>query len=127
MPDTATGQICHKIIVLLNFFSFHTLKQVSAYILGEFGHLLSRRPGCGPKELFGIIHEKLPSISLVDLMNTLTFMYKLCSFSFDLLRSCFIFRTSSIPILLSTYAKILMHTQPPDPELQSQIWTIFNK
>ncbi|KAK4286380.1 hypothetical protein QN277_002941 [Acacia crassicarpa] len=75
-----------------------TMVKVSAYILGEFGHLLARRPGCGPKELFGIIHEKLPSIS-----------------------------TSSIPILLSTYAKILMHTQPPDPELQSQIWTIFNK
>ncbi|XP_028756850.1 AP-2 complex subunit alpha-1 [Neltuma alba] len=75
-----------------------TMVKVSAYILGEFGHLLARRPGCSPKELFGIIHEKLPSIS-----------------------------TSSIPILLSTYAKILMHAQPPDPELQNQIWAIFNK
>ncbi|KAF7823288.1 AP-2 complex subunit alpha-1-like [Senna tora] len=75
-----------------------TMVKVSAYILGEFGHLLARRPGCSPKELFSIIHEKLPSIS-----------------------------TSSIPILLSTYAKILMHTQPPDPELQNQIWAIFNK
>uniref|UniRef100_A0A494GA96 Uncharacterized protein n=1 Tax=Solanum lycopersicum TaxID=4081 RepID=A0A494GA96_SOLLC len=35
--------------------------------------------------------------------------------------------TSIIPILLSTYAKILMHTQPPDPELQKQIWEIFRK
>ncbi|KAI4322360.1 hypothetical protein L6164_022063 [Bauhinia variegata] len=75
-----------------------TMVKVSAYILGEFGHLLARRPGCTPKELFGIIHEKLPTVS-----------------------------TSTIPILLSTYAKILMHTQPPDPELQNQIWAIFNK
>ncbi|XP_024023774.1 AP-2 complex subunit alpha-1 [Morus notabilis] len=75
-----------------------TMVKVSAYILGEFGHLLSRRPGCGPKELFNIIHDKLPTVS-----------------------------TSTIPILLSTYAKILMHTQPPDPELQNQIWAIFSK
>ncbi|KAI4334294.1 hypothetical protein L6164_019004 [Bauhinia variegata] len=75
-----------------------TMVKVSAYILGEFGHLLARRPGCTPKELFGILHEKLPTVS-----------------------------TSTIPILLSTYAKILMHTQPPDPELQNQIWAIFNK
>ncbi|CAN1252629.1 AP-2 complex subunit alpha-2 [Linum perenne] len=72
--------------------------QVSAYILGEYGHLLARRPGCSPKELFTIIHEKHPTVS-----------------------------TSTIPILLSTYAKILMHTQPADPELQNQIWTIFSK
>ncbi|KAM7256730.1 hypothetical protein ACFE04_012471 [Oxalis oulophora] len=75
-----------------------TMVKVSAYLLGEFGHLLSRRPGYSPKELFGIIHEKLPSVS-----------------------------TSTIPILLSTYAKILMHTQPADPELQNQILAIFNK
>ncbi|CAN0900448.1 AP-2 complex subunit alpha-2 [Linum grandiflorum] len=75
-----------------------TMVKVSAYILGEFGHLLGRRPGCSPKELFTIIHEKQPTVS-----------------------------TSTIPILLSTYAKILMHTQPPEPQLQNQIWTIFNK
>ncbi|XP_014497743.1 AP-2 complex subunit alpha-1 [Vigna radiata var. radiata] len=75
-----------------------TMVKVSAYILGEFGHLLARRPGCSPKEIFGIIHEKLPTVS-----------------------------TSTISILLSTYAKILMHSQPPDPELQNQIWTIFKK
>ncbi|OIT35011.1 ap-2 complex subunit alpha-1 [Nicotiana attenuata] len=71
---------------------------VSAYILGEYSHLLARRPGCSPKEIFNIIHEKLPTVT-----------------------------TSTIPILLSTYAKILMHTQPPDPELQNQIWAIFRK
>lgn len=75
-----------------------TMVKVSAHLLGEFSHLLSRRPGCSPKEIFSIIHEKLPTVS-----------------------------TSTIPILLSTYAKILMHTQPPDPELQNQIWAIFNK
>ncbi|CAI0398116.1 unnamed protein product [Linum tenue] len=75
-----------------------TMVKLSAYILGEYGHLLARRPGCSPKELFTIIHEKHPTVS-----------------------------TSTVPILLSTYAKILMHTQPPEPELQNQIWSIFNK
>ncbi|KAF7805668.1 AP-2 complex subunit alpha-1-like [Senna tora] len=75
-----------------------TMVKVSAYILGEFGHLLARRPGCSPKEIFSIIHEKHPAVS-----------------------------ASTVPILLSTYAKILMHTQPPDPELQKQIWAIFKK
>ncbi|KAK4492238.1 hypothetical protein RD792_003039, partial [Penstemon davidsonii] len=75
-----------------------TMVKVSAYILGEYSHLLARRPGCSPKEIFSILHEKLPTVS-----------------------------TSTIPILLSTYAKILMHTQPPDQDLQSQIWTIFSK
>ncbi|KAJ8750284.1 hypothetical protein K2173_014199 [Erythroxylum novogranatense] len=75
-----------------------TMVKVSAYLLGEYSHLLARRPGCSPKEVFSIIHEKLPTVS-----------------------------TSTIPILLSSYAKILMHTQPPDPELQNQIWTTFNK
>ncbi|KAK8683384.1 hypothetical protein V6N13_039445 [Hibiscus sabdariffa] len=75
-----------------------TMVKVSAYILGEYSHLLARRPGCSPKEIFSILHEKLPTVS-----------------------------TTTIPILLSAYAKILMHTQPPDQELQSQIWAIFNK
>ncbi|XP_052622570.1 AP-2 complex subunit alpha-2-like [Lactuca sativa] len=72
--------------------------QVSAYLLGEYNHLLARRPGCSPKDIFVIIHEKLPTVS-----------------------------TPTISILLSTYAKILMHSQPPDPELQNQIWAIFSK
>jgi AP-2 complex subunit alpha len=75
-----------------------TMVKVSAYLLGEFGHLLGRRPGCSPKEIFNIIHEKLPTVSI-----------------------------ATISILLSTYAKILMHCQPPDPELQNQIWAIFKK
>ncbi|GAB2274662.1 hypothetical protein Dimus_009433 [Dionaea muscipula] len=75
-----------------------TMVKVSAYILGEFGHLLARRPGCGPRELFNLIHEKLPTIS-----------------------------SPTISILLSSYAKILMHTQPPDTELQNQIWAVFRK
>ncbi|OMO91005.1 hypothetical protein COLO4_18716 [Corchorus olitorius] len=75
-----------------------TMVKVSAYILGEYSNLFSRWPGCSPKEIFSILHEKLPTAS-----------------------------TSTIPILLSAYAKILMHTQPPDQELQNQIWAIFNK
>ncbi|KAJ6897087.1 AP-2 complex subunit alpha-1 [Populus alba x Populus x berolinensis] len=75
-----------------------TMVKVSAYLLGEYSHLLARRPGCSPKEIFSVIHEKLPTVS-----------------------------TTTIPILLSTYAKILMHTQPPDPELQKHVWAIFSK
>ncbi|XVE59497.1 hypothetical protein DITRI_Ditri05aG0050500 [Diplodiscus trichospermus] len=75
-----------------------TMVKVSAYILGEYSHLLARRPGCSPKEIFSILHEKLSTVS-----------------------------TTTIPILLSAYAKILMHTQPSDQELQNQIWAIFNK
>ncbi|KAK2643527.1 hypothetical protein Ddye_025290 [Dipteronia dyeriana] len=75
-----------------------TMVKVSAYLLGEYSHLLARRPGCSPKEIFNIIHEKLPTVS-----------------------------TSTVAILLSTYAKILMHSQPTDLELQNQIWAIFSK
>ncbi|OVA04631.1 Clathrin/coatomer adaptor [Macleaya cordata] len=75
-----------------------TMVKVSAYLLGEYGHLLARRPGCSPKEIFSIIHEKLPTVS-----------------------------TPTVSILLSTYAKILMHTQPSDPELKDHIWAVFNK
>ncbi|XP_010541301.1 PREDICTED: AP-2 complex subunit alpha-2-like isoform X2 [Tarenaya hassleriana] len=75
-----------------------TMVKVSAYILGEYGHLLARRPGCNPRDMFSIIQEKLPTVSI-----------------------------STIPILLSTYAKILMHCRPPDLELQNQIWTVFKK
>ncbi|XP_042482805.1 AP-2 complex subunit alpha-1-like [Macadamia integrifolia] len=75
-----------------------TMVKVSAYLLGEYSHLLARRAGCSPKEIFTIIHEKLPTVS-----------------------------TATVSILLSTYAKVMMHTQPPDPELQDHIWAIFNK
>uniref|UniRef100_A0A1J3GCH1 AP-2 complex subunit alpha n=1 Tax=Noccaea caerulescens TaxID=107243 RepID=A0A1J3GCH1_NOCCA len=75
-----------------------TMVKVSAYILGEYGHLLARQPGCSAIELFNILHEKLPTVS-----------------------------TPTIPILLSTYAKLLMHAQPPDPELQKKIFAVFKK
>ncbi|CAI9289950.1 unnamed protein product [Lactuca saligna] len=75
-----------------------TMVKVSAYLLGEYSHLLARRPGCSPKEIFSLIHEKLPTVS-----------------------------TPTISILLTTYAKILMHSQPPDPELQNQIWAVYSK
>ncbi|THU66492.1 hypothetical protein C4D60_Mb05t14730 [Musa balbisiana] len=75
-----------------------TMVKVSAYLLGEYSHLLARRTGCTLKEIFIIINEKLPTVT-----------------------------TSTVAILLSTYAKILMHNHPPDPELQEQIWSIFRK
>ncbi|TVU48647.1 hypothetical protein EJB05_08288 [Eragrostis curvula] len=75
-----------------------TMVKVSAYLLGEYGHLLARRPGCSPKELFAIINDKFTTVS-----------------------------TSTVAILLSSYAKILMHNQPPDVGLQQQILTIFKK
>ncbi|PKA56037.1 AP-2 complex subunit alpha-2 [Apostasia shenzhenica] len=75
-----------------------TMVKVGAYLLGEYGHLLARRPGCSPKELFTVINEKLPTVS-----------------------------PPTVAILLSSYAKMLMHTHPPDPELQDQIWAIFRK
>ncbi|KAI0514317.1 hypothetical protein KFK09_010352 [Dendrobium nobile] len=75
-----------------------TMVKVGSYLLGEYGHLLARRPGCNPKELFAVINEKLPTVS-----------------------------PPTVAILLSSYAKMLLHTQPPDPELQEQIWAIFRK
>ncbi|KAE8660368.1 AP-2 complex subunit alpha-2 [Hibiscus syriacus] len=77
---------------------FAGMDTVCAYILGEYSLLLARRPGCSLKEIFTIIHEKLPTV-----------------------------RTTTIPILLSAYAKILMHTQPPDQALKNQIWAIFTE
>ena len=52
----------HIFFLALNYPSF-SLIQVSAYLLGEYGHLLARRPGCSPKELFAIINDKLPTVS----------------------------------------------------------------
>ncbi|WOL06225.1 AP-2 complex subunit alpha-1-like [Canna indica] len=75
-----------------------TMVKVSAYLIGEYSHLLARRPGCSPKEIFTIISERLPTVT-----------------------------TSTVAILLSTFAKILMHNHPADPELQEQIWSIFRK
>ncbi|VAI11768.1 unnamed protein product [Triticum turgidum subsp. durum] len=75
-----------------------TMVKVSAYLLGEYGHLLAQRPSCSPKELFTIINDRLPTVS-----------------------------SSTVAIIISAYAKILMHTQPPDAGLQQQILAIFKK
>lgn len=74
-----------------------TMVKISAYLLGEYGHFLNR-PGCSPKELFLLLNDKIPTVS-----------------------------TNTIAILLSSFAKILMHSQPPDPELQEQILLVFRK
>ncbi|KAL4558564.1 hypothetical protein LXL04_036765 [Taraxacum kok-saghyz] len=99
------------VVNVVLFLTFIMNVQVSAYLLessaifwrvqpssGEFSHLLARRLGCTPNDIFFIINEKLPTVS-----------------------------TPTISILLSTCAKIVMHLQPPDPLLQNQIWAIFTK
>eukprot|EP00245_Coleochaete_scutata_P017945 TRINITY_DN906_c0_g2_i1.p1 TRINITY_DN906_c0_g2~~TRINITY_DN906_c0_g2_i1.p1 ORF type:complete len:562 (-),score=120.19 TRINITY_DN906_c0_g2_i1:714-2261(-) len=72
--------------------------KVGGYILGEYSHLLARQPGCSPKEIFNIIHDKFPTVS-----------------------------TPTKALLLSSYVKILMHTQPSDPELQDQVLAVFKR
>jgi AP-2 complex subunit alpha len=61
--------------------------KVGAYLIGEYNHLLARRLGCSPKEIFAIIHDKLPTVSI-----------------------------PTVAFLVSTNEKILMHPQPPDSE-----------
>lgn len=75
-----------------------TMVKVGGYLLGEYSHLLARRPGCSPKEIFSIIHDKFPTVS-----------------------------TATKALLLSAYVKLLMHSQPPDPDLQEQILRVFKK
>jgi hypothetical protein len=36
---------------------------VAGYLLGEYSHLLARRPGCSPKEVFHIVHDKFPTVT----------------------------------------------------------------
>ncbi|GMP87452.1 hypothetical protein CsSME_00039819 [Camellia sinensis var. sinensis] len=75
--------------------------KVSAYILGEYSHLLARRPGCSPKEIFSIIHEKLPTVSegrlnfcFLELVvhalsqNALKFFYTVLPFFLSRYESC---------------------------------------
>ncbi|CAM6024960.1 unnamed protein product [Sphagnum balticum] len=75
-----------------------TMVKVAGYLLGEYSHLLARRPGCSPKEVFHIIHDKFPTVT-----------------------------TPTKALLLSAYVKILMHSQPPDQELQAQVDEVFKR
>lgn len=75
-----------------------TMVKVGGYLLGEYSHLLARTPGCTPKEIFSIIHDKFPTVSI-----------------------------ATKALLLSAYIKILMHSQPSDPDLQEQIWRVFKR
>ncbi len=36
---------------------------MAGYLLGEYSHLLARRPGCSPKEVFHIVHDKFPTVT----------------------------------------------------------------
>ncbi|GBG79355.1 hypothetical protein CBR_g29503 [Chara braunii] len=75
-----------------------TMVKASGYLLGEFGHLLARQPGCSPKEIFGAIHEKFSTVS-----------------------------TTTKALLLSSYVKLLMHTTNPDRELVEQVFAVFRQ
>eukprot|EP00250_Pteridium_aquilinum_P009920 c19029_g1_i1 orf=654-3710(-) len=75
-----------------------TMVKVGGYLLGEYSHLLARTPGCTPKEIFLIVHDKFPTVS-----------------------------TATKALLLSAYIKILLHSQPSDPDLQEHIWRVFKK
>lgn len=74
-------------------------------------------------------HKREACNSLVSLLTTFMFDYVQSCIQCEIhsLEIIIHFRTATIPILLSTFAKILMHSQPADPELQDQIWLIFRK
>lgn len=74
LADDAHGPTVHSGIFELTpyYFSVHVLThgivaglQVAGYLLGEYSHLLARRPGCSPKEIFIIIHDKFPTVSYI--------------------------------------------------------------
>ena len=39
--------------------------QVAGYLLGEYSHLLARKPGCSPKDIFYVIHDKFSAVTYV--------------------------------------------------------------
>ncbi|KAG0627347.1 hypothetical protein M758_2G193500 [Ceratodon purpureus] len=75
-----------------------TMVKVAGYLLGEYSHLLARRPGCSPKEIFHIINGKFPGVT-----------------------------TPTKAILLSACVKIMMHCQPPNKELVEQVVAVFKR
>ncbi|XP_024380212.1 AP-2 complex subunit alpha-1 isoform X1 [Physcomitrium patens] len=75
-----------------------TMVKVSGYLLGEYSHLLARRPGCSSKEIFHIIKEKISAVTTV-----------------------------TKAILLSACVKVLMHCQPPNQELFEQATATFRR
>eukprot|EP00271_Cylindrocystis_brebissonii_P023186 TRINITY_DN9462_c0_g1_i2.p1 TRINITY_DN9462_c0_g1~~TRINITY_DN9462_c0_g1_i2.p1 ORF type:complete len:1084 (+),score=251.00 TRINITY_DN9462_c0_g1_i2:248-3499(+) len=75
-----------------------TLVKAAGYILGEYSHLLSQHPGCSPLEIFTLLNDKFPTVS-----------------------------TPTKALLLSSYIKILLHTQPADPQLVEEVNAVFKK
>lgn len=75
-----------------------TLVKAAGYILGEYSHLLVHQPGCSSLEIFALLNDKFPTVS-----------------------------TPTKALLLSAYIKILLHTQPPDPQLQGAVMAVFTK
>ncbi|GJS80837.1 AP-2 complex subunit alpha-1-like protein [Tanacetum coccineum] len=54
-----------------------TMVKVNAYLLGEYSHLLAKRPGCSSKEIFAIIHEKLPINQILAVYSK----YEICIYA----------------------------------------------
>jgi len=75
-----------------------TMVKVAGYLLGEYSHLLARKPGCSPKDIFYVIHDKFSAVT-----------------------------TPTKALLLSAYVKILMHSQPANPELQDLVVAVFKR
>jgi AP-2 complex subunit alpha len=75
-----------------------TMVKVAGYLLGEYSHLLARRPGCSPKDIFYVIYDKFAIVSL-----------------------------GTKALLLSAFAKILLHSQPQDPELRERVIDVFKR
>ncbi|KAG0560112.1 hypothetical protein KC19_10G155200 [Ceratodon purpureus] len=75
-----------------------TMVKVAGYLLGEYSHLLARQPGCTPKDIFYVIYDKFPIVTI-----------------------------GTKAILLSAFAKILLHSQPQDPELRERVIDVFKR
>mmetsp|Transcript_11333 Transcript_11333/g.41471 ORF Transcript_11333/g.41471 Transcript_11333/m.41471 type:complete len:955 (+) Transcript_11333:136-3000(+) len=80
------------VTALQNGSSHETMIKVAGYIIGEFGYLLEAEPGYSATELYNLVEEKFPSVSQTT--------------------KC---------LLLSTYAKNVMHSQTVDPEHKERV------
>ncbi|XP_024401232.1 AP-2 complex subunit alpha-2 isoform X2 [Physcomitrium patens] len=75
-----------------------TMVKLAGYLLGEYSHLLARRPGCTPKDIFDVIYDKFAVVSI-----------------------------GTKALLLSAFVKILLHSQPQDPDLRERVLEIFKR
>eukprot|EP01112_Ceratiomyxa_fruticulosa_P020410 TRINITY_DN6936_c0_g1_i2.p1 TRINITY_DN6936_c0_g1~~TRINITY_DN6936_c0_g1_i2.p1 ORF type:complete len:1039 (-),score=240.95 TRINITY_DN6936_c0_g1_i2:138-3254(-) len=64
-----------------------TTVKVGGYILGEFGHLISEKPGSGPQEQFQLLHSKFPTVGLPTKALLLTTYVKMVNLYPELTRT----------------------------------------